>query len=140
MNTIRFLTNKNIFPSKNCLKKDTNLNEIWLAADDEVEEGTWRTWYNNTMVEYLPWTPKRPYIGGTDYNCFELQLELSDNGEQILQVNKAQVVDEECSKEFCVLCEVMRPTLEIHVRGLCQHAKFDRTYMYNIGKNGNQQC
>ena len=99
-------------------------------------EGTWKTWYDKTVVKHLPWAPSRPYIGGTTFNCLSVQIKLDENKAQSVQVEEVQVVDEECNKRFCPLCKVRRPILEVKLRGLCPEIDFDRTYIYNIGKNG----
>ena len=135
----RFLSTRNILRSENCLSETKGGNtvlRVWLAGSDEEEEGRWRTWYTDQDIEYLPWAPARPYDGGTEYNCLELEMELEDRRARMMVVKKAEVEDEECSMKYCVLCEVKRPALEIHVRGLCQNSMFDRTYLYNIGENG----
>jgi len=136
----RFLSSRDILKSENCVDskgtKDTKFLSLWLSGEDMGEEGRWRNWYTGQGIEYLPWAPGRPYDGGTEYNCLATQVELEDRGASRLVVKNREVKDDECSMKTCVLCQVDRPSVEIHVRGLCPNSPFDDKYLYNIGENG----
>ena len=48
------------------LEEGTAVNiRTWLASDDTEEEGVFRNFFTNQPVEYQPWAPERPYVGGT---------------------------------------------------------------------------
>ena len=135
----RFLSVRDLLRSQNCLeesKDGDSILRVWLAGNDEEEEGRWRNWYTGQDIKYLPWGPSRPYVGGTLYNCMKLEMTLEDRGARRLVIQKGEIEDEECSNKYCVLCEVNRPSLEVQVRGLCQNSVLDKTYLYSIGDNG----
>ena len=65
---VRYLRQKNIMERKICQspvkgKNNTVMIESWLASDDKEEEGVWRDWYTDDLVEHMPWGPNRPYVG-----------------------------------------------------------------------------
>ena len=67
-----FLTRPSSLNLSTCgsrLEEGTAVNlRAWLASDDTEEEGVFRNFFTNQPVEYQPWAPERPYVGGTRYN------------------------------------------------------------------------
>ena len=139
----RYLSQDNIIESENCLSKmkreGGNTLEVstWLGNDDKEQEGVWRTWYDKEIVEHTPFSPGRPYTGGTKYNCMRLLVSIRDEDNAHGVITGTAVTDEECPNSvFCPICEVETPTRKIFVRGLCKLSIFNKVYMYNINNDG----
>ena len=102
----------------------------WLGNDDKEQEGVWRTWYDKEIVEHTPFSPGRPYTGGTKYNCMRLLVSIRDEDNAHGVITGTAVTDEECPNSvFCPIC-VQTTTRKIFVRGLCKLSIFNKVYMY----------
>ena len=59
-----------------------------------------------------------------------------------LRVNATQavagteVIDYDCSAEFCTSCTVPAPALVVTARGLCSSSAFDKTFTYHVDNTG----
>ena len=110
--------------------------QVFLAGQDEEREGEWRALEGDRVIEFLPWAPNRPYNDGELYNCLMLELKLSPSNQPHLQVNTAEVNDENCVVAFCPLCRVGRPVAQVQLRGLCRETIFDTEYIVMVTEEG----
>ena len=121
-------------------KEDPNILKLTssLGGDDFKEEGIFRSFNNGSLIEYLPWAPGKPNIGGYEYNCLTLALMFNVENDKIVSVEKAEVYDDVCYRApgHCTLCLVEAPVREMRVRGLCKESIYDSKYFYNIGETG----
>ena len=71
--------------------------KVYLAGSDMEKEGSWTTWYNKTIIQFLPWASNRPYNDGDRYNCMMLQSEMNNEGDPHFVTETAVVNDEVCT-------------------------------------------
>ena len=140
---VEFFTEDKFLFASDCVeqsKEDPSLIKLFssLGGQDDREEGIFRTFKNDTLMEYLPWTPGNPNIGGYNYNCLALILTFYVENDKIVSVEKAEVYDNVCYRApgHCTLCSVDGPVREMRVRGLCRESIYDSKYFYNIGETG----
>ena len=137
----RFLSKENTQKSSNCLSETksppgTFRLSVWIGNSDEEEEGIWKGIYEGDLVTYTPWKEGRPYPGGIAYNCMRTEVESKRAANRYGEINVAEVMDDDCNVGKCLVCEIEKPTLKMHVRGLCSSSFYDKVYLYNIDSNG----
>ena len=140
-NIVQFMSKANHQKTKHCVVKGKNTFEsfimsAWLANDDDDVEGEFRDVYSGKAVEYTPWRDQRPFPGGTAYNCMETEVETRKAESRFGDLVSAEIMDDECDKKRCIICEVETPTLKLSVRGLCKLSFFDEIYLFNIDLDG----
>ena len=85
---------------------DTCTIEVYLAGSDMETEGLWTTWYDRTLIQYLPWGSGSPITEGANYNCMMLKNKMRDTGHPHFVPETSFVYDMLCSAKFCPVCLV----------------------------------
>ena len=134
-----FLMRGKYFKNEHCMWaiQDDNYEAMfWLGATDHEEEGVFRDATTNKTIEYLPWTPNRPYEDGVTHNCLFAHVEVKYNGERVPKQKLAGIADQICDYEHCAMCQIPEKTMTVHIRGLCKGTSYDTNYDYHITDEG----
>lgn len=110
---------------------------VWVAGDDDEEEGKFLTWYSNEPMLYLPWAPNRPFKGSTTFNFIQIALVAARNGTEIVQ-KSALIFDYDLTYGGNPVCTVGAKVAKLRLRGLCKDFSFDREYFYTVTELGEQ--
>ena len=89
------------------------LSGFWLPIHDEQNEGTWRDFYSQRVLNFtLPWLENEPN-GGTSQNC-------------AFAVNSVWR-DMYCKEHIACVCQ-RQPSFHMRLRGLCANSAVDKYY------------
>ena len=119
----------------NSEKSEFDIN-VWVAGDDNDEEGVFLNWYTNQPLPYLPWG-EPPFKGSTSYNWMRTQIKAFKNASDVI-VRKADVYNARAVHNSLPLCSIDENVLRIRLRGLCKDLSFNREYFYSINELGKQ--
>ena len=109
---------------------------VWVAGDDNDEEGTFMNWYTNEHLPFLPWGAP-PFKGSTSYNWMRTYIIASKN-ETNTKIKEADLYNARAVHDSVPLCTINEKVLKIKLRGLCKDFSFDREYFYTINELGQQ--
>ena len=111
-------------------KKDEFKMWVWVAGDDDEEEGKFFTWYTNEPMPYLPWAPNCPFKGSATFNFIQIALVAGQNGTEKI-MKSALIFDYDLTYGGNPVCIVKSTVAKLRLRGLCKDFSFNREFLHN---------